>query len=775
MRESIGLGFVCVLLVVGACAADDRVSYTQHVQPLLSRRCYACHGPDEQTREGGLAMHRRELLLAEADSGDRAVVPGRPQRSSLIERISSDDPFERMPPPGHGPPLTEIEIDLLRRWIEQGAEFEGHWAYQPIRQPELPSVHLVDWPKHAIDYFVLEKLEHLGLTPAEPASRETWMRRVYLDLVGLPPTLDEQLAYLSDSSANADERLVDRLLASPAYGEHAARMWLDLARYADSQGYAQDELRSIWPYRDWVIDALNADMPFDQFTIEQLAGDLLPNPTREQLIATGFHRNTMTNTEGGTDDEEFRHAAIVDRVNTTGTVWLGTTLACAQCHTHKYDPITHEDYYRLYAIFNQTADNDQPDNSPTLEIWSEADLAEREGLQQRLAELEGLVQDGENQDTRTAEMAAIRERLGQLRPVTTPIMRELTGQARRATHICIGGAHHSLGPPVEPGVPVVWQYSEMSPTNRLEFARWLMGDDHPLVARVAVNRHWEQFFGQGLVKSNHDFGTQGDLPSHPELLDWMAVEFRRGGWSWKQLTKQIVLSATYRQSSRVTTEKLARDPSNQWLSRGPRFRLSAEQIRDYALGASGLLSSKMHGPPVRPPQPRSGLNAAFGGSLDWDPSPGEDRYRRGIYTQLRRVYPYPSFMALDATNRTICTAQRVPTNTPVAAFVTLNDPAFVECAQALAGRIVSTVADDFDERAINMFQMIVCRKPDSSELDAIRELHAMAQQMFASDPLSATHLAGQSGDETNVNWVEVAAWTVIANTLFNLDEVLTKN
>ncbi len=782
LRPALSALFVLLILaglewgLLATCVGDDRISYARQIQPILARRCYACHGPDEATRAAGLALHQRDLLLAETDSGERAVVPGRPQRSELLARVTSDDEYTRMPPAEHGPPLTSAEIDLLRHWIAEGAEFETHWAYRPIVSPEIPEVKRVDWPQRPIDYFVLAGMESHGLTPNPSATRSTLLRRVSLDLTGLPPTREELQEFLADTRPDAYERCVDRLLSSPAYGEHWARSWFDLARYADSQGYAQDELRSIWLYRDWVIAALNADLPFDQFTIEQLAGDLLPNPTESQLIATGFHRNTMTNTEGGTDDEEFRHAAIVDRVNTTGTVWLATTLACAQCHTHKYDPITHAEYYRLYALFNQTADNDQPDNSPLLEVWTEEERNRRDSLLQQIAALESSIGDsgGASEEIQT-HLAAVQEQLAQVKPTTTPIMRELPVESQRVTRICVGGAHHTFADPVEPGVPVAFQFSDWQPANRLELAQWLVHDDNPLVARVIVNRQWEQLFGRGLVVTGHDFGTQGNLPTHPELLDWLAVEFRRGGWSLKHLTKLIVMSATYQQSSHWTDAARTSDPDNRWLSRGARYRLSAETLRDYALAVSGLLSKKMYGPPVRPLQPKSGLNAAFGGTLDWEPSSGEDRYRRGVYTLWRRVYPYPSFLALDATNRTVCTAQRVNTNTPVGVFVTLNDPAFVECAQALARRVLVESPATVDARLAWIFETVVCRSPRPDEMVALRALAEEALREFTEHPDSAALLAGPVSSEDGVQPVDVAVWTLIANTLLNLDEVLTRN
>jgi hypothetical protein len=786
----------------GDPAATEPIRFGQDIRPLLASRCYACHGPDDEARQAELRLDQREVAVGELPSGSVAIRPGDAAKSAVILRLTSGDPDVRMPPPETGPPLAEHEIELVRRWIEEGAEYERHWSLVPPARPALPEVRYSAWCRNEIDYFVLAKLEAAGLAPEPEADRYHLMRRLSLDLTGLPPSIEEVDAFVLDNRPDAYERLVERLLNSPSYGEHWARKWLDLARYADSQGYAQDEPRVIWPYRDWVIRAFNRDLPFDQFTIEQIAGDMLDDPSRDQLIATGFHRNTMTNTEGGTDDEEFRHAAIVDRVNTTMQVWMGMTFGCAQCHTHKYDPFTHEEYYRVFALLNQSQDTDQPDNTPTISTATETQAARVEELKRAIAELsqEGaapspdLAEDAKKLEALNAEHAELEKLV-----VQTPIMRELPAEQARTTHIHIRGAFLDKGEEVVAGTPAVFgDVGETPPTDRLEFARWLVSPDNPLTARVAVNRHWEQLFGNGIVETSEDFGTQGTPPTHPELLDWLAVEFMAPtsgapAWSMKELCRLIVTSATYRQSSRVTREKLAADPANRLLSRGARFRLTAEQLRDQALSVSGLLSKRMFGPPVYPPKPKSGLTAAFGGSLDWEPSDGEDRYRRGLYTFWRRTDPYPSMMALDATPRTVCTVRRLSTNTPVGAFVTLNDPAFVECADALARRVLAQDGQSPRQRAIFAFRSVVARPPTPAELArlvALFELQldnfrqdASAAEQFAqtaayNKPLTSSSIAKEQktdSDATDARHAEVAAWTVVANVLLNLDEALTKN
>jgi hypothetical protein len=646
------------------------------------------------------------------------------------------------------------------------------------------------WPRNGIDFFILAELDKTDLKPEAEADRYTLLRRLSFDLRGLPPSSREIEEFLRDRSPDAYEKAVDRFLDDPAYGERWARMWLDLARYADSAGYGSDPLRpNIWPWRDWVIDAFNRNLPYDQFTFEQLAGDLLPNPTREQRIATAFHRNTMTNTEGGTDDEEFRVAAVKDRVDTTLQVWMGLTMGCAKCHSHKYDPITQQEYYRFYAIFNQTADNDQPDERPTLAVSTAEHQQQNRRIDREIAAVKQRLIAPPLAAVRAlrrtpipVESLALLGEIGKLeksRPAVTqvPVMVELPAKQRRQTYLMTKGNYLNPGAKVEPGVPAAFHaLPKDAPANRLRVARWLVDPDNPLTARVAVNRYWSALFGTGLVETEEDFGTQGDMPSHPELLDWLATEYVRLGWDTKAFLKLLVTSATYRQAPKVTPEKLAKDPRNRLLSRGPRFRLEAEMVRDQAMALSGLLSRKMHGPSVYPPQPPGLWQAAFNGERTWATSQGEDRHRRGLYTFWRRTVPYPSLATFDATSRETCTVRRIRTNTPLQAFVTLNDPVYVECAQALARRIVKEGGTTTEERARFGLQLCLCRPPRTEQVQQVMELFQTEREHYRKHTKEALTLATEPLGPlpAGMNAAELAAWTVVANVLLNLDAVLMK-
>ena len=1184
-----------------SAGADEATDLQREIRSILSNRCFACHGPDQDKIEAGLRLDQLESATSVLESGSIAIVPGKPDESEMMNRILATDDSVRMPPPAFGDRLTEREATLLRTWITQGAPLSKHWSFLPPQKPPLPEIPLdnvsnagVDWIRSPIDSFALAKMMEKGLSPGPQADRWTLLRRWSLDLTGLPPSLEDQHAFLGDESPTALENAVDRLLASPQYGEHWARKWLDLARYADSAGYADDPARTIWAYRDWVIQALNRDIPFDQFTIEQLAGDLLPNPTPDQWIATAFHRNTLTNNEGGTNDEEFRNVAIVDRVNTTMAVWMGVTMACAQCHNHKYDPISQAEYYRVFALFNQSQDADRTDESPRYDVYTEEQVRQRQNWEREIERLKELLhtpdpslaseqlafeahlqnsipwqtwpveklqvhsaspsntkedapskelstpvatdviafsstsdtdsiaiefplrewnqlsanaalqaiqietlpdsslpgggaglaggnfvlsraalelvavqpqalseaaasRDGakyvrielpgenkilslaeveivslgknvarsgkasqsstdyggeasraidgnsqgdfnKNSTTHTAsssnpwwevELAspawieriqvfnrtdgAIHERLNgaviltldsqrkelwrstidvaqrgpmtrtvvpthsiplssayadyaqdgfapsgvldsdphsgwavggaipsphhlrllvdnaawsktvsdlspedwlvrlrlefqskyakhilarfrigtstapfastilstpenilaiartdrvrrskedsaaladyyqsqvapsmngtrsrlaeleaaiaAMRPATSvPIMKNLATDQQRETYVHVRGNYRAKGETVTFGLPSIFhplrhegpqRHDNTAPNSsidRLDLARWLMQSDNPLTARVTVNRIWETLFGLGLVRTTEEFGSQGDLPSHPELLDWLATEWMHREWNTKSFLREIVLSSTYMQQSNVTIEKLERDSENVYLSRGPRFRLTAEQVRDQALSVGGLLSFRMYGEPVKPRQPKMGLSAAFGSGTDWETSSGENSYRRGLYTTWRRSNPYPSMATFDAPNREVCTLKRDRTNTPLQALVTLNDPVFVEAAQGLARRIVlrECAALPLDDRLRNAFQIVLGRLPIDRELSALRELHRRCREQYSSDPTSALQLATDPlGPLPNgADTVELATWTTIGNVLMNLDEVL---
>ena len=820
------------LIGVLACAAFTKsataVDYLHDVRPILAGKCFGCHGPDEEARQAGLRLDQRDAAMALLDSGHHALVPGKPEESPLLARVTSDDPQFAMPPSA-AKRLTAQEVETLRAWIMAGAPYAQHWAYNKPVRPALPAVERKNWPRGAIDQFVLARLEAEGLLPSPQADRETLIRRVTLDLTGLPPTADEVRSFVLDSRADAYGELVDRLLASPAYGERWATMWLDLARYADSQGYAPDGPRTIWRWRDWLIAALNANMPYDQFTIEQLAGDLLPEPSIEQIAATGFHRNTQLNTEGGVNLEEFRHAAVVDRVNTTFAVWLGTTMACAQCHHHKYDPFSQQDYYQIFSMFNNTDDfnTDNPvqelprlgqvtefaqikNELATLQPqWDEQTKA-RDAQQaewekavaaatgddgagkppQEIADILAVAADKRDKKQQeklqahhralSDEWKLLNERLTALKrqfeavSTTVPIMHEGTP---RQSYIYVRGEFLSPGKPVQPGVPAnLPQLPAGAPANRLGLARWIVDAENPLTARVAVNRLWQELFGTGIVETAEEFGTQGEPPSHPELLDYLAVEYRESGWDTKHMLRLIVTSATYRQSAALDAALAERDPKNRLFARGPRGRLSAEMLRDQALAISGLLSRKMFGPPVQPRQPPLGLAAAFGSSTDWTTSEGEDQYRRALYTRWRRNLPYPSLVTFDSPDRNVCAVRRMRSNTPLQALVTLNDAVYVECAQAFARCILREGGSDDLRRADWAITQAVGRRAAAAEAERVAALYVQARQQLSADPAKAEALATKplGALPEGLNALDTAAWTVVANVVLNLDETLSK-
>jgi Protein of unknown function (DUF1553)/Protein of unknown function (DUF1549)/Planctomycete cytochrome C len=751
-------------------AAEAKIDFNRDVRPILSNNCFACHGPDEKERKGKLRLDTFAGATASA------IKPGKPEESELIARVISEDADEMMPTPKSGKKkLNKEEVATLKAWIRQGANYATHWSYvRPVR-PDVPKIAGAGTP---IDAFIRAKLVEVKLAPSAPADKYTLIRRLSLDLTGLPPSVKEVDEYIADTSDKATEKLVDSLLAKPSFGEHWARMWLDLARYADSAGYADDPVRTIWPYRDYVIKSFNDNKPYDRFTLEQLAGDLLPDANDTTRTATAFHRNTMTNNEGGTSDEEFRNAAVIDRANTTMAVWMGTSLACCQCHTHKYDPITQTEYFRFYAFFNNTADNDQPNESPTIALDDTPEKkTKRAELEKQLAELnKQKPEKKEEKDAHAKQVNELKGKINELKPkVTVPVYVELDGKNRRITKLQRRGNFQDLGDVVTEGTPAALNpWPKDAPTDRLNLAKWIMAPENPLTARVAVNRFWEQLFGTGLVRTTEEFGTQGELPSHPELLDWLAVEFQQT-WDIKKLLRTMVLSQTYQQQSKTLQVHLERDADNRYLARGPRHRLSAEMVRDQALAISGLLSAKQFGPSVRPYRPSAGLSAAFGGGLDWTPSTGEDKFRRGLYTEWRRTSPYPSMVTFDAPSREACTLRRIRTNTPLQALVTLNDPVYVEAAQAL-GRLASTSGKTLDEQLSYAFRRCVARPPADAELMRLKTLWADSQATFEKDPKKAETLAtdpiGPLPKDAKAS--DLAAWTTVCNVLLNLDEVLMR-
>ena len=778
-RLSLAISIAAGLALVSPVLAQQAIDFNRDIRPILSNKCYACHGPDDATREAGLRLDDAKIATNTLESGTIAIVPHKPEASELIRRVSSSDEDERMPPAKFGKPLTKDEIATLRKWIELGAGFATHWSYvKPIRTapPAAPDAWR-NWPRNAIDHFALPAMLARGLHPSPEADRYGLIRRVFLDLTGLPPTIEEVDAFLKNKDPQAYENLVDDLLHRSTYGEHWARMWLDLARYADSAGYADDPPRTIWAYRDWVIKAFNDNKRFDQFTLEQIAGDLLPNPSEDQLIATAFHRNTLTNSEGGTQDEEFRNSAVVDRVNTTMAVWMGTTMACAQCHTHKFDPISQKEYFQLFAILNNTQDVDHKDEIPLLPIYTDAQRQRQIKMEARVAQLQMVLGASNNALMQALIVPPQAEAaLNSANPATTvPICRELPGQ-RRVTQLQYRGNYLDKGPIVKPGLPAAFHAAaETGPLDRLKLARWLVDTSNPLTARVVANRYWEILFGRGIVLTSEDFGSQGEAPTHPELLDWLAMEFMDSGWDTRTLLRTMVTSATYCQSSRITGNAAKLDPDNRWLARGPRVRLSAEMVRDQALAVSGLLSKKMYGPPVRPPQPKLGLAAAFGGSTDWKTSEGEDRYRRAIYVTWRRSNPYPSMATFDAPNRDVCALRRTRTNTPLQSLVTLNDPVYVEAAQALARRAIEHDSV-VEEQIAYAFRRCLLRPPHDKELKQLVELYNESHTRLAARAKAAEKLATIPLGKLppNMNAIDAAAMTVVANVLLNLDEMVLK-
>ncbi|MBL7649570.1 MAG: PSD1 domain-containing protein [Candidatus Hydrogenedentes bacterium] len=780
-------------LATGSFAADGTapLSFNRDIRPIFAEHCFKCHGQDGAVRKAGLRLDNLEGATVTLESRHQALVPGNPDGSTLLQRVASTDANDRMPPEGEG--LDASEVETLRTWIAQGAPFEPHWAYIAPVKPEAPAVKDVAWPKNDIDRFVLARMEAAGLTPAPPANRHTLIRRLSFDLTGLPPTVAEADAFAADTRPDALEWVLDRLFANPHYGEHRARFWLDLARFSDSAGYHVDAPRVMWPYREWVIRAFNQNMPFDQFTIEQIAGDLLPEATFAQKVATGFHRNTMFNEEGGIDQEEFRTKAVVDRVNTTMTTWMGTTMGCAECHDHKYDPFTQKDFYQLYSFFNNVPELGGGTNqtrAPLMELPPEPSLqAELDGLASVIADLEAkfpppaeTTPANENSAPEQVRLAALRKEYAEKKKkiVQVLVMEEM--DTPREAKIHIRGNFLQPGDPVTANTPASWpplEGIEGRTPNRLDLARWLVDPRNPLTARVTVNRIWQQLFGRGLVETSEDFGTRGSLPSHPELLDYLSVTFVESGWDVKGLLRMILSSATYQQTVNVGNDAYMADPNNVLMARGPRFRLAAEAIRDNALLVSGLLNPAIGGPSVYPYQP-PGLweeKALTGyGAGVWPETTGPDLYRRGLYTFRRRSVPYPTFQAFDAPGFEYCTAERPRTNTPLQALTTMNDPQFVEAARVFGQRILREGGADLDARITFALRQCLTRPPRDEERAFFTSFYHEQYAAFSADGAAAQALIaqGRAPVAADLEPAALAAWTTIANVLLNLDETVTK-
>jgi hypothetical protein len=882
----------------------DAVDFNSEVKPILNKKCITCHGGVRQKADYSL-LFRTDALLP-AKSGKHPIVPGDPDHSEMIRRITSSDPEERMP--YRGDPLSSKEIDILRRWIKQGAKWGDHWAYVAVKKVDVPKIDDPSWVKNDIDRFILDKLKENQLGHSAEADKRILLRRVSLDAIGLPTPPSLAAAYLQDPTDKAYETLVDSLLANKHFGEKWTSMWLDLARYADSKGYEKDEHRDIWKYRDWLIHAFNADKPYDQFLTEQLAGDLLPDPSEQQFIATAFQRNTMTNDEGGTDNEEFRTAAVLDRVNTTWQALMGTTFSCVQCHSHPYDPFRHDEYYKFMAFFNNTRDEDSFGDYPVYREYNDSasakmkeltDWLQRNAGEQRAKEIKEFLLTWEPSinslnadklvnsaiaDTKwlafrnqaSAHLAhvdldqkdqlifrysgyvphgkctvhldrpdgpvafsfdlpksrndwamtsvdfpvlkgthdlyfsysspflkkpedtgamidwffftqqfpgkgkpgyeSMKKRFWQLATLkteTTPVMMENPQDMHRNTFVFERGNWLVKGKQVQADVPhSLNPFPPNAPKNRLGLAEWIVSKENPLTSRTIVNRLWEQVFGTGLAETLEDLGTQGIPPTHPELLDYLSWKLmNEDGWSLKKLLKEIFLSATYRQDSRITKEAEAKDPFNKYYSRGPRVRLSAEQIRDETLCVTGLLSDKMYGPSVFPYQPKGIWLTPYGSSV-WKKSDGEDQYRRAVYTYWKRTSPYPSMESFDGPDREVCTARRIRTNTPLQALVTLNDSAFLEAARHFADVLQKENPGSAEKQIRAGFEKAVGHDIDENSFEALENLYRKALLKYQQKPEEAKEMGG---DKEASHQPERSALIVVTNAILNLDEYVTKN
>jgi hypothetical protein len=781
-----------VLILTGTARGADgapAVRFSRDVLPILAENCFQCHGPDEKARKAKLRLDTQAGALA-------VVRPHRGADSELIRRINATDDEERMPPPKAKKTLTTAQKDLLRRWIDGGAAWGKHWAYETPVRPPAPSVRDRGWARNPIDLFVLTRLDAEGLAPSPEAPKETLIRRVTLDLTGLPPTPAEVDAFLIDRSPNAYEKAVDRLLASPRYGERLAMEWLDDARYADTNGYQNDFARTMWPWRDEVIASFNRNQPFDRFVIEQLAGDLLPGATLEQRIATGFNRNNRTVTEAGSIDEEWRIENAIDRVETTATVFLGLTMGCGRCHDHKYDPISQKEFYRFLGFFNSVNEKgvytEQRGNvAPLIVLPSPEDERRLRQFDAAVAATERAAKElessGEGRGLLDADLRALKDRVAKLRKEkadyqqrvpSVMVMEDL--KTPRPTFVLKRGRYDmpDQAQKVDPGVPACLPpLPERAPRNRLGLAEWLASADNPLTARVTVNRAWQRYFGSGLVRTAENFGLQGEPPSHPELLDWLAAEFA-AGWDVKALQRLIVTSATYRQSSKASAALVQRDLENRLLARGPRFRLPAEVVRDNALAVGGLLVERLGGPPVRPYQP-AGLWEELAGGAGEGPyvqDKGSGLYRRSLYVYRKRTVPHPALTTFDAPSREVCQVKRARTNTPLQALELLNDVTYVEAARRLAQLMLTDGGRTPEQRIAFAFRRATARAPEAKELQVLARGLERYRQTFAAHRESALNFLrhGDSPLDARTDPVELAAYAATAGVILNLDETISK-
>jgi hypothetical protein len=820
-----GLALLCALAMLLRCLAAEQplIGFNQSIRPILSDNCFACHGPDAGTRKGKLRLDLREAALDR-----KAIIPGKPDESELIKRIFTSDPDDLMPPSDSHKALSSAQKDLLKQWVAEGAAYEGHWSYIPPVKPSTPA------GRNGIDHLVRERLKSLSLQPSPQADQRTLIRRLYFDLIGLPPTPEEVEAFERDSSPDNYARLVEKLLSRPEYGERMAIPWLDVVRFADTIGYHSDNPRNIWPYRDYVIRAFNDNKPFDQFTIEQLAGDLLPNPTQEQKVASAFNRLLLTTEEGGAQPKDYEYRMLTDRVRAVGTVWMGQTLGCAACHDHKFDPITQKDFYTMGAFFADITEPIIGKREEGMLVPNESQAAELQQLQDNLSNLQQEF-DAEKPELEDAFVRWEREQLAPLSALlkeeiaavlrtpadkrkpkqkemlfghfksVTPHLAELRNsiaEARKrkeefekSVPRCIvsvssdkprtvrvlprGDFLNESGEVVQPALPIFLAGEPPSDRKltRLDLAQWLVARDNPLTARVTMNRLWKQFFGTGLSKVLDDFGAQGEPPPNQALLDWLACEFIDTGWNFKHMVRLIVLSDTYKQSSIVSPELRARDPYNRELAAQSRWRLEAELVRDNALALSGLLVRKIGGPSAKPYQPDGYWENLNFPPRTYDASRDENQYRRGLYTWWQRSFVNPSMLAFDAPTREECIAERTRSNIPQQALVLLNDPTYVEASRAFAERIMTESTGDTRARIEWAWRQTLGRTTTSEELAALQTLYEKHLNEYTADSKAAEMLLSVGLKERNkdLNVAELAAWTNVARTILNLHETITRS
>jgi len=743
----------------GYAKIPEKVDFTFHVKPIISDRCFKCHGPDKNAIEGGLSLNTAEdAFIALGDEKDHfAIVPGDIQKSELVNRINSKDPNSLMPPPESNLELSEYEKKILTKWIDQGAEYKDHWAFIVPQNPSLPNIANLSWGNNEIDKFILAKHNENGLNPSEPAKKEKLLRRLSFNLTGLPPSIDEIQQFKNDDSVNAFEKMIDHYLGTQDYGEHMASEWMDIARYADTHGYQDDFERIMWPWRDWVIHAFNKNMPYDEFVTYQLAGDLLPNPTKEQIIATGFNRNHKITFEGGVIPEEYRVEYVEDRAITFGTAFLGLTLECARCHDHKYDPISQQEHFELFSFFNNINEKGLVSN------------------QKETPEPYLVISEKEKEDV----YDFINFQKSEMKEIPLMVMKEM--EEPRPAYILDRGVYDQPTEQVYPNTPEsILPFPKDLSKNRLGLSKWLFQKENPLTARVTVNRLWQRMFGTGLVSTSFDFGNQGALPSHPELLDFLAIKMQEGNWDIKKMLKYIALSATYQQSTKVTDELMERDPENKWLTHAPRLRLSAETIRDQALRISGLLNREIGGPSVKPYQPEGIWEETTGGgggtTASYIQSEGGDLYRKSLYTFWKRTVPPPSMMTFDASSRDLCSVQRQQTNTPLQALVLLNDPQLIEASRVMAYHELQSNRNDIRQQIGALFQKATSRLPDEDEIQMLHDYYKQALSKIKSQEISAEEYLsiGAFKTEENIPIDEWAALSLTAHTILNLDETITR-